>query len=155
MNRRILALVLGIATMWFASPAWAGGYVVVLRTGVEKVGSSSESTPPNEAMEEGVSTPQRSNAGAAKIQKFWVIGGSSKPTSGLVDSQVEPRLGVHYLPVVEDAAYEEAYAEFEGLNEEDLEYADVGCGGAQAASGPVGALPLLVAGLALLIRRRR
>lgn len=37
---------------------------------------------------------------------------------------------------------------------EEASYEDVGCGGAQAAKGPTGLLPLLVAGLALLRRRR-
>lgn len=153
MNRRILALILGLGTMWFASPALAGGYVVVLRT-TDGTTTNAEATAATSTMgeEEEISSSRRTAVGSTTLQNFWEGNGVPGAGAGIDRPRIDPRLGVQFLTVEGEAEFDGAHGEFDV---EDLEYADVGCGGAQAASGPQGALPLLVAGLALLFRRRR
>jgi len=126
MIRRISAIVLSLALALVALPAWAGG-LIIINTVDERVGGQSG----------GLET--WSSPGDAAELSLGLRFAPRPP--GRPPVQVS---GVETSPLLAEEEFYEEYA-----------YEDVGCGGAQAASGPMGALPLAIAGLALLLRRRR
>lgn len=153
MTRRFLAHLIGLAVLWAAGPAWAGGYVVVLReTGAASASRSCEpgSAPcdvdETNATTWGLVTPQTDASGVEPWSGQRIGPGIRRPLDPF-GSVARFHLGEEDGPVDEatDAAY--------GIAIDDA-YADVGCGGAQAAPGPAGLLPFAVAALALLRRRR-
>lgn len=148
MMRRSLARILGMMVMLMATPAWAGGIIVVLHSTNDV---SHGDALGSETQDAELMLAYRTDSGEIIPLGPWK--GDPKVLELSGPPQIDPLLGTQYYPVNEEpsageAGVKDAYAD-------DWEYADVGCGGAQAASGPVGALPLLAAGLALLFRRRR
>lgn len=135
MKARLLSLVLFFALLSTAIPAWAGGIIII---GREPKQATIEATSQTQAGKDG----QDSTMCASSVANFGggpasTIVGAPKPRVGPVDPPVDPMADVTAIVIADD------------------EFGDVGCGGAQAASGPAGALPMILAGLALLLRRRR
>jgi len=136
MTRQLFALLIGLAAAWTAGPAHAGGIIVVLRSSATgEISTNAVGTDQEAESETGPSHPLDGKSS-----------GDGTGRHGLPPMKVSP-VNPPFEPVVDRQLF--------AMGDEELDYADVGCGGAQAASGPLGALPLAVAGLALLLRRRR
>lgn len=150
MNRRLWALIVVLATIGIAGPASAGGIIVVLKTSDEA--SSSSPGVPDESMagiDDGQFAPDSSQGSSLDL-------GPAGSTPGIQLASVsDSGVGVFVLPLdsgmdgvpQNDASY--------GIEMGEDEFAEMGCGGAQAAGGSAGFIPFAVAGLALLFRRRK
>lgn len=145
MKAHRLAIILGLVMMWHASPARAGGVIIECETTNEGLSILNAGT--NDGEDEGTERPESSPLGV----NAPAVGVG---LAGLNVVPLEPPQG-REMAALRFSMYGDFGEDVAGLDGEDLEYADVGCGGAQAASGPVGFLPFAVAGLALLFRRRR
>jgi uncharacterized protein (TIGR03382 family) len=140
MKTPLLSVLLAFVLLSTATPAWAGGIVIVGRDPeTTRMTTESESNDTDQDTEATTSPGNPSVVGTYGFGPAVFRDSTLPKTKSPVNPPFEPVIDSQVL----------------AMADEDLEYADVGCGGAQAASGPLGALPLAIAGLALLFRRRR
>jgi len=153
MIQRLSALLLVFVIALGAFPAWAGGVISIegsspsASASQDRENARGESEPLN-------ATPRRSNTGA-----FLLFGTSGPRVDSGPGPLVNEGMNVVFFPVTgEEDSGQDVGAHLDSHHGFEIDYdefADVGCGGAQAASGPIGFVPFAVAGLALLFRRRR